>query len=700
MSDLEQVLASAENLAQRLEAQVAQELAMQQTLPLRFEANMAAFRQYVPGIARRFDSYQVQRPFEFFCTENGIPNLRWLDDGATFYGQDPYAECLCQVESVLQENSLIRFNFEKEGDWFGQQHVKFMNRLTEKNRLLRQGMDPLMHVPESMPLGLIFGVGLGYHLGYLYERCQLANLYIFEPNEDLFYASLFTFDWQPLLEYLMANNMGLHLFLGQSETEIMLDLREVVTKRSPFLCATTFGIVHYQSDALHRLQARVAKEFVMLSMGWGFFDDTLFSLSHSLNNIEAGVHFFVQGRSLPAQWSECPVFIIANGPSLDSCIELIRRYQDKALIVACGSAITALHKAGIKPDVYLAVERVTLVSNSLRQLNDNDYLRDILLLGPDVLHPQCRRFFTDKIYGFKADEPMQSLLFANTDLMASYRKLAYLNPLVGNIGLSLPLHLGFKNLYLMGLDNGFKSSDHHHSRYSMYYNESGETRNEFKQMALAQGDSILPGNFGGEVISNQLFAASVMMLEVAVKAFPDAHCHNCSDGAAITGAMPLHPADIDLAQAPVLDKQALRQYLLTEMSAPIDIKRETIQQFMDVEFFNILLNKIKAEWQVEMTSRFALIQRMQTQMEYLTQVGQSRQRHIADVLFGSLNSVFTQITHLAYQIEDEQAALAAVREVLPLLDEFFDTMMALYAHGLKMVQGSHHQLLAENNDSP
>ena len=42
MSDLEQVLASAENLAQRLEAQVAQELAMQQTLPLRFEANMAA----------------------------------------------------------------------------------------------------------------------------------------------------------------------------------------------------------------------------------------------------------------------------------------------------------------------------------------------------------------------------------------------------------------------------------------------------------------------------------------------------------------------------------------------------------------------------------------------------------------------------------------------------------------------------------
>ena len=50
---------------------------------------------------------------------------------------------------------------------------------------------------------------------------------------------------------------------------------------------------------------------------------------------------------------------------------------------------------------------------------------------------------------------MCQLLWVNTELMSVYRRIAHINPLVGNIGVSLPLHLGFKNLYLMGLDNGF-----------------------------------------------------------------------------------------------------------------------------------------------------------------------------------------------------------------------------------------------------
>lgn len=692
MQELEQVLVDAESLALRLAEQAEQEAAMRQTLPHRFDINMACFRRYVPNIARRFDEYQVQRPFEFCCSSNGIPNLRWLDDGSVFYGEDPYAECLQQISAVLSDSSIIRFNLKPEQDWFGQQHLQFMNQLTEQHSAIRHSHELLQQIPESMPLGLMFGVGLGYQLGYLYERCELANLFIFEPNEDLFYASLFTFDWAPLLEHLMANNMGLHIFLGQSNDEIMMDLRDVVSKRAPFLCATTFGFVHYQSEVLHRLQAEVAREFFSLSMGWGFFDDTLFSLSHSLNNMQAGVPFFTWEPTLPREWQECPVFVIANGPSLDNSIELIRRYQDKALLIACGTAITSLHRAGIKPDIYMAVERVTVVPDSLRQLNDPDYLRDILLLGPDVLHPKCRDFFTDKIYAFKADEPMFSLLFANTEVLETYRKIAYVNPLVGNLGVSMPLHLGFNNLYLMGLDNGFRSTEHHHSRYSLYYNESGETRNEFKHMALAQGDSILPGNFGGDIISNRLFCGSVMMLEVAVKSHPEAQCHNCSDGAAIRGTTPVRPAEVDLSAVPVLDKPALRRFLLEEMAKPVVIERESVQAYMDDECFDMLLGRIRSEWQSMPTSRFALVQRMQTQMEYLDQIYRSRQRHIKDVLFGSFNSLFTLISHLAYSIEDEELALAAVGESLPIMHKFFDTMIVLYHHGLDMVQGPHREL--------
>lgn len=689
MSEVQQILTDGEEMKKRVAMLCEQERAMREVLPQRYAANMAAFAHYVPAIAARFEYYQVQRPFEMFCTDNGIPNLRWKDNATSVYGEDPYQECLQQVELTLGNSTIIRFNLDVEGDWIGQQHIKYMNELVQQMKG-EQAEHPLLEqIPESMPLGLMFGVGLGYQLAYLYERCQIANLYVFEPNEDLFYASLHAFDWAPLLEYLNSQNMGLHIFLGQAEDEVLTAFRAVTEKRSPFLCATSFGLVHYRSEVLQRLVQKVARELYFISMGWGFFDDTLFSLSQSLSNMEAGVPFFRRDVALPQQWRHVPVFIVANGPSFDSSVELIRRYQDKAIVIACGTAVTALHKAGICPDMYLAVERITSVPASLRSIGDPDYLQQILCIGPDVLHPDCRDLFRDRIYGFKADEPMFSLLFANTELMERYRQFSFINPLVGNIGVSLPLHLGFDNLYLLGLDNGYRSADHHHSRYSFYYDDKGETKNEFKQMALAQGDCVLPANFGGEVISNRLFAASVLMMEVALSHFPQAQCHNCSDGAAIQGATPLPPEELDLSSLPQLDKAELRCFLLEQMSAPVPISRQEVEEYMDQPFFSMLLDRIKAEWAGMPESRFALIQRLQTQMEYLGQVSLSRQRHISHVLYGTFNSLFTLLTHLAYSISDEQQALAAVDRLRPTMLLFFDTISRLYPYGLEMIQGQH-----------
>ncbi len=699
MAEVEHILTEAAEMERRVALVREQEQAMRDVLPQRFEVNMAAFRRFVPSIAERFEQYRIQRPFEMFCTDNGIPNLRWRDDDSTFYGEDPYQECLQQVELTLSSSTIIRFNLDVEGDWIGQQHIKYMNALVRQMKAL-QAEHPLMEqIPESMPLGLMFGVGLGYQLAYLYERCQIANLYLFEPNEDLFYASLHAFDWAPLLEYLHSQNMGLHIFLGQQEDEVLTAFREVSEKRSPFLCSTAFGLVHYRSEVLQGLVGKVAREMFFISMGWGFFDDTLFSLSQSLNNMEAGVPFFRRDVALPAEWRHVPVFIVANGPSFDRSVELIRQHQDKAIVIACGTAVTALHKAGICPDIYLAVERITSVPASLRSIGDPEYLQRILCIGPDVLHPDCRDLFRDRIYGFKGDEPMFSLLFANTELMQQYRKFAFINPLVGNIGVSLPLHLGFDNLYLLGLDNGYRSAEHHHSKYSFYYDDKGETKNEFKQMALAQGDCVLPANFGGEVISNRLFAASVLMMEVALSHFPHAQCHNCSDGAAIQGAMPLPPEALDLADFPVLDKSELRRFLLEQMSAPVPISRAEVADYMDQTFFSMLLARVKTDWETMPTSRLELIQLMQKQMEYLSQVALSRQRHISQVLYGTFNSLFTLITHLAYSISDEQQALAAVDALRPTMQLFFDTISRLYPYGLQLIQGQHQaiyrQALAE-----
>lgn len=137
MAEVEQILIDAAEMERRVALVREQEQAMRDVLPQRFEVNMAAFRRFVPSIAERFEQYRIQRPFEMFCTDNGIPNLRWRDDDSTFYGEDPYQECLQQVELALSSSTIIRFNLDVEGDWIGQQHIKYMNELVRQMKALQ-----------------------------------------------------------------------------------------------------------------------------------------------------------------------------------------------------------------------------------------------------------------------------------------------------------------------------------------------------------------------------------------------------------------------------------------------------------------------------------------------------------------------------------------------------------------------------------
>ena len=689
MNKIDDVLNAGQLYLEQLTNQYIQEQAMKEVLPIRFEKNMKFLQENLPKLYHQFKNYKPQRAFEFFCNENGIPNLRWLDTKDCFYSVDPYEQAKKQVDQVLSTTPIIKYNLHEEHDPFYQQHLIYLNKLVSKRQELEQKFSFHESITESIPLCLIFGVGLGYHFSYLYERVTPANIYIFEPDCDLFYASLFTFDWFDLLAYVLSKNLGVHFFLGQEPDDIILDLRAAQTFNAPFISSYSFGYIHYFSDKINNLRDRLSKEFYLLSMGWGFFDDNLFSLSHSIDNIKNNVHFLRSECHLPLDIQNIPVFVVANGPSLDFCIETIRHQIDKIIVVACGTAITALYKAGIKPDIYIAVERVSVVPDSLLSIPDLDYLKDILLIAPDVLHPDCRRFFNKKIYGLKGDEPTYKMLAINTDVAEHFKRVSYINPLVGNAGVSFPLHIGFKNIYLCGADNGYKDPMHHHSKLSMYYQDDGNTQPHYQDMELTKGKLTIPGNLGGVVITNQLFKSCVMMMEVALSHFPNAKCHNCSDGAYIKGTQPQRIDEIDFTDFAIVDKHSVIDCLYNDISQPIAIEIDDIHEFMDYEFFTYFINKLKSEWQNLSDSRLGVMQMMQTQMEYLTQISKSKQAHMWNVCFGSFSTMFSFITVVLYSIPDEQESLLATREMSALVLEFFDKMDALYQNGLQMIQGRH-----------
>lgn len=688
--NIDAALIKAEQDALRLQQQAEQEAAMKVALPLRFAQNMAAFRQYIPHIADMYEGYQPARPFKFFCNENGQPNLAWLDDDVAVYGAEPYLICETLVKEFMEKGGLSRFSFSQEANAIGFVHVDYLNRLNAYLDDISTREKMLGQVPHEVPSALIFGVGLGYHLGYLYERCKIGTLFLFEPDLDLFYASLFCFDWAPLLTYLHQENLGLHILLGQDEETIVKDFASAIHSRGSFLIANAFIMWGYQNERIRKLIEKVQQEYYLLVMGWGFFDDNLIALSHTINNIERAVPFLKKGGKVPAGYSRTPVFIIANGPSLDDAIAVIEKNKDQALIISCGSAISALHKVGIKPDIHVETERTKIVYDFLVNLNDPDYLRDVLFLSTDVIHPDCASLFNQSVLAFKLSEPGAAIYHNYFPHLNACAALGGVNPLVGNIGVSAPIHLGFKNLYLFGLDNGYKHKGHHHSKLSSYYN------NEESAGALGEmmyGDSLWQreGNFGGMVISNAMFDTSRRVMEQVLATNEDVRCFNCSDGAKIEKARALPSAEINLS-IPV-EKSALLGEIVA-LCAPISLSKQDVESLLDIEFFNIFIDKMVAEWQQDFTSRNEINQLMLRNFGYLAQISATRQQHIAQVMIGSMNYVFTLLSSILYSFEGEEETLVLMKPAIELWLEFLAKVRDMYPKALDSVDMNDNELMA------
>lgn len=685
MDELDKLMADAERVASRVTLLAQQEAALKAVTPQRFDANMAAFAAYLPEIAKTFTDYAVTRPFTIFCNENGIPNIKWQDSNVSLYGDDPYSECQKQITSILESDFFTRPNFGQESNPVGFIHVDFMNRLAECNENAAARLKMTKKVPDYVPLVIMFGCGLGYQLGYLYEQCRVDNLFLFEPDLDVFYASLFCFDWAPLLTFLHDEKLGLHIFLGHDEKNIMSDFNVAIHARGAFMATNALLCWHYPSPEIFKIIEQVRKEFYQLMMGWGFYDDNIIALSHCAENLDKQVPFLLRDKVIAAQWQSTPVFLIANGPSLDASIEYIRSQQQRVLLVSCGSTISALHKAGIKPDIHVETERTKAVPDFLALLEDPDYLRDILFISSDVIHPDCTKFFKRAGLFFKFDEPSAMLCGMHFPEARERAHLSGTNPLVANIGLKTVCSLGFKNIYLFGMDNGYRTKSHHHSRLSAYFDQAGNPVEQLMDIVVGGSDYAVPANFGGHVYTNAMFDTCRLVLGLVAKEYKDATICNCSDGAKIENTYPLESDKILLKNTGTLPKQALLDHIYSDLFAVMDIDREAMRSHLDIAFFDELIDRLILEWDEPFTSREQVSSLMQRQYYYMYIIAGSSQRHIHKMLIGTLNYVFSLVSVSLYRFESLEDTMQVVRELICIIQDYFREAKNMYPASLDSV---------------
>lgn len=398
---------------------------------------------------------------------------------------------------------------------------------------------------KHIPLVIVFGSGLGWHLQRLLLEYKIRHLIVIDTNVDTFRLSVFFQDYVLLSRLAMERETDLTFIVQPDVEQVSNFLMQSMLRTQglpPFFihgAALFYGTD--ESEEIDTIRAAFVDTLWELFFGLGYFDDELISIKHTFDNLRQDFPVYMRPKSVK---DDAVAFIVGSGPSLDELIPLLREYGDRAVIFSCGSAIAALARMGIRPDFHVEKERPYLVYDLLTKTVDKEFFKGIHFLGLNVVHADVFNLFESGGVIMKLADTMASLLAQN-----GMPDDAILNcqPTVTNAAIDFALSVGFKQVYLFGVDMGYKDKEQRHSQHTAYHNNISED-DDLERLLADKPDSeiIVPGNFGGEVSTDKILSVARRMMGNMIAHYPEARVYNLNDGAMIRGATPLRKEEFVL----------------------------------------------------------------------------------------------------------------------------------------------------------
>lgn len=559
----------------------------------RFLFNLKTLDRYYPDVAEAFRNFVPQK-WHLVLSKNKTWNLLHLERNAAFYSVDgkreAYADLAAFSQNPLKDDPLLNVTGGKL--WASHKHFRKMGPL--KRILNATGNESLnASLPEKINGLILFGLGLGYQLEEIIKGYEVNNLYLYESNFDFFYASLFVIDWDLILTKLDKSKGRLYLNLGDDGSHAREDMTNKINSIGPYNIVSTYIYPVYHHPVIQQSIFDLKQEFkVIVSMG-EYFEHAKYGISHMQAVCSSGTARLINRTS----FEECsnildyPVFIVGNGPSLDRSFEHIKKYRDKAIVISCGTALRALYNYGVRPDFHAEIEQNRATYHWVSNAADRDFLKQITLLSVNGVHPDTAELFARTVMMFKAGEASTRAYTTTVCSSEEFPELDFAYPTVSNLAVSMLCTLGMKNLYLFGVDLGFKELDYHHSKQSDYYARKGSGGLNSELSLAAERDYVeqngivpVPGNFQERVYTKHEFRVSSQLIERALLSFEGVQCFNCSDGIKIAGTLPLLPDELDLATPTTSPSNAVDQ-LIQAICAPTDRVIKLAEDFDN--FFNI-----------------------------------------------------------------------------------------------------------------
>jgi hypothetical protein len=474
--------------------------------------------------------------------EQGGFNLD-LGGGALLYPDSAQAAAGRQVERYLEAPRRLAV---PQGIVFP--HCHELNR--HHNAMLERlmGFPMAARRPPFAGFVVVMGLGLGFHLEQLAEALDFKTLLVVEPHDEMIHHSLHVLDWGGLTERLTARGASFQLVRGDDPLAECLGLLR--GQWFPYLDGS-YLYQHYEAEAFSTLIQRLedGREF---SMGRGWFEDQMLMLTNNAGNFQR-TGFRVQKSRLGTARA-LPAFVVGAGPSLDLDLEDIRRCRDRVVLISASSSLGILLENGLHPDIHCELENV---ADSARMAEDfarrHGGLSDIILYASATVDPRVAPHFKSAVYFFRSG-------ISSTPIFGQEVETAeFADPTSGNTALHCAISLGFRDIYLFGLDFGARDPGQHHSPSSVYF--ASKEDGGITGYMVYDFDAPVPGNFGGQVLSGWQLNWGRDAISGAIREAGNVRVINCSDGALIPLTTPMAAEGIDLPLPPVSPSQDLDQAL-------------------------------------------------------------------------------------------------------------------------------------------
>lgn len=502
----------------------------------KFNNNFEVLKNFYPEVASFYEDYKPYR--WLFCLDHTDNENIYNIPSKTFAYRDSKqdSESLARLfmQDPFQDSAVYSQSYqEKLGKYIHFQQI------AKVELLQKQLPKASAFVKKNIRTLAFFGTGLAHHIELTVLEVNPLNIFVFEEDPDLFYASLYTTDWAGIIEQVNSLEGHLYFNIGCNADNYLNHFLHQLYIVGAHEISNTFIFPCYYRPHLQKAIGdlrRQLKTFIALNE---YYDNARYSLTHFIKNAENNSLFYQASMSQKKKYS-CPVFIVGNGPSLDELIEYIRLHQSKAIIISCGTALKALFEYGITPDFHAEVEQNGATYNWINQVPNKQFLKSIKLLSTSAVHPETAKLFDTACLAFtQGQTPFKLLDYTNNDFSSTTLQLKFAFPTVSNFAIDISLNLGFQEIYLLGVDLGFTDIEHHHSKMSAYYTKSGANIYNYADV-IGQTLSVA-GNFLASVGTKFEFNMARRVMEQAIdecKSF--SNVYNCSNGALIKGAVPLY----------------------------------------------------------------------------------------------------------------------------------------------------------------